>query len=240
MEILGQVVLMVVEFAELYVVFNVVTDLGGFSFVEVLLMFALSHLCFGLADLIAGQVEHLAAQIRNGTFDAILLRPMSALGQLMTSEFQLRRVGRVGQAAVFLAIALVQVNLDWTVTTVLLLVTAVVSGAVIYCCVFIAGAAVSFWVIDGREFANAFTYGGSYVGAYPFTIYPQPLRSLFTFVIPAAFVSFIPAVGLLGRAEEVGLAAWLPWTTPLVAVAAVLLTTVVWRTGLRRYVGTGS
>ena len=49
-EVAAQVLIVLVEFAEVYVVFSQVRDLGGFSFAEVSLIFGLATAAFGLAD----------------------------------------------------------------------------------------------------------------------------------------------------------------------------------------------
>ena len=69
---------------------------------EVALLFGLSGVAFGLADLLVSQVETASSHIKAGTFDLFLLRPMPTLLHLSASEFALRRIGRVLQPAVVL------------------------------------------------------------------------------------------------------------------------------------------
>ena len=209
LELGGSLFLGMVEFAEVYAVFGRTKTLGGFDYHAVMLMFGFSTLAFGLADLCVGHVENLPTYVRTGTFEAILLRPLSALGQLGTSDFSLRRLGRSLQALVVLAVALRLANVRLTPARVLLIVVTPLLGAVMYGCVFVAAASVSFWFTDAGEFANAFTYGGNYVGTYPFSIYGRALRQFFTFVVPVAFVAYVPTLVLLGRLHSAG---WPPWS----------------------------
>ena len=94
-------------------------------------------------------------------------------------------------------------------------------------------------MVDGGELANSFTYGGSYAAAYPASVFALPLRLLFTFVVPAAFTAYLPALVLTGQPGPVWLPNWLGWCTPLVAVAAWGAALLTWRAGLRRYTGAG-
>ena len=66
------------------------------------------------------------------------------------------------------------------------------------------------------------------------------MRRLFTFVIPAAFVAYLPALALLGRDDPAGLPGWLSWCALPAALFSVAAAGLLWRTGLRQYVGAGS
>jgi ABC-2 type transport system permease protein len=239
-ELGSQVLLVLIEFVEVYVVFHQVDALGGFDFAEVAVMYGLSAAGFGLADMVVGHVDRLPFYVRTGTFDAFLLRPLSALGQLVTSDFSLRRLGRVVTGLAVLALALSYVDVQWTPARVLLLVVTPLAGAVIFAAVFVATSTVGFWVVEGTEFANAFTYGGNYLSAFPFTVFGTFIRRFFTFVVPAAFVAYLPTLALLGRPDPAGLPGWLSWSALPVSLLATAVALLIWRTGLRRYVGAGS
>jgi len=229
-----------VDFAEIYVVFHQVSSLGGFSFAEVAMMFALTTCAFSMADMFVGHIDGLPNYVRTGQFDAMLLRPLSALGQLVTSDFSLRRLGRAMTGLLVLGAALVFTDIDWSPARLLLLVFTPVAGCAIFCAIFVAAAAVSFWLVEGTEFANAFTYGGNYLASLPFTIFHVAVQRFFTFVIPAAFVAYLPTLALLGRKDPTGLPGWLCWSGPVAALIAAAAARLLWRNGLRHYVGAGS
>jgi len=239
-DIAAQALIGLVEFAEVYVVFSQVDALGGFSFAEVTLIFGLATTAFGLADLVVGHVDRLPFYVRTGQLDAFLLRPLSALGQLVTSDFSLRRLGRVAVSLVLLAVALVLVDIEWTPALVALLLVTPVFGAVIFGAVFVATSAVGFWLVEGTEFANAFTYGGRYLSSFPFTVFGSVVRRTFTFVIPIAFVAYLPTLALLGREDPLGLPGWLSWSGAPAALLSCCVAGLLWRAGLRRYTGAGS
>ena len=177
---------MLIEFVEVYVVFHQVDSLGGFDFAEVAVMYGLSAVGFGMADMVVGHVDRLPFYVRTGTFDAFLLRPLSALGQLVTSDFSLRRLGRIGSGVVVLVIALAAADIDWTPARALLVVVTPVAGGIIFGAVFVATCTIGFHVVEGMEFANALTYGGNYLSSFPFTIFGTFIRRFFTFVVPGS------------------------------------------------------
>jgi ABC-2 type transport system permease protein len=239
-EVVSQFGIGFIDFAEIYVVFHQVHSLGGFDFHEVALMFGMSTAAFAVADMAVGHIDQLPTYVRTGQLDAMLLRPLSALGQLITSDFSLRRLGRSLTGLVVMAVAIAQADIAWTPAKVALLVATPVSGAVIFCAVFVATATASFWLVEGTELGNAFTYGGNYLSSLPFTVFHVAVRRFFTFVVPAAFVSYLPALALLGRADPAGLPGWLSWSSPVAAVLAAAAAGAAWRVGLRHYTGAGS
>jgi ABC-2 type transport system permease protein len=240
LDVVGQALVQAGELVVILAVFAQVDALGGFARDEVLLMYALSGIAFGLADMFVGQLDELPTWIRTGTFDVLLTRPLSTFLQLLTSDLQLRRLGRALVSAGVLAVVLAQGSLAATPLVVALLVVTPITGAVIIGAVWVATCAVSFWIVEGRELANAFTYGSTITTAYPITIFAPWLRTLFCFLVPGAFVAYFPALAILGRPDPLGLPPALPYVTPLVAVAAAGIAALVWRAGVRHYTGTGS
>jgi ABC-2 type transport system permease protein len=99
---------------------------------------------------------------------------------------------------------------------------------------------VAFWWIDSGEIGNAFTYGGRDFTSYPITVYGGLFRQLFAYGLGFAFVSYYPALALLGRADPLGLPAWVGWAAPGVALVAAAGAAAAWRAGIRHYRGTGS
>jgi ABC-2 type transport system permease protein len=240
LDCVAQAIGQALELVVILVVFGRVQTLGGFDRDEVLLMYGLAGIAFGLADLAVGQLDDLPRWIRTGEFDVLLARPLGALAQLVTSDLQLRRLGRVAVGLVVLLVVIAGAGVDPTPANLALLVLTPLVGTVIISAIWVAACSVSFWVVDGQQIANAFTYGSSLTTSYPITVFGPWLRRLLCFAVPAAFVAYFPALALLDRPDPLGLPHWLRYASPLVAVAAVAAAALVWRTAVRRYQGAGS
>jgi ABC-2 type transport system permease protein len=238
-DLIAQVLVGFVEFTEVYVVFANVHLLGGLTFVQCSLVFALANVAFSLADLAVGHVDELPTYLRQGTLDAMLLRPLPVLAQLITGDVSLRRLGRTAMALGVLVVVLLHVHIVWTVPKVLLLIVAPLAGAAVFAALFVAAAALQFWLIEGGELANSFTYGGSYVAEFPTSVLHFALRVAFTFVVPAGFVAYLPALVLLDLDGPPGWPSWLGWLTPAMALLAWGIAGLAWRAGLRHYTGAG-
>jgi len=221
------------------VVFHNVDVFGGIDVNAALLIFALSYLAFGLANAFAGNLDSVPQYVRTGTLDVLMLRPLPVLGQMLTSEVTLKRLGMTGPAVVILAVAMARLDINWASPELALLIIAAISGAVVFAGLFLLAGSAQFWLLDGAEFTNGLTYGGHYASSFSPAVMPMPLRVFFSFVIPSTFVGYLPTVSLLGLPGIPGLPQWLGWCLPAVAVVTWVLALLTWRTGLRRYVGAG-
>jgi len=236
----SQTVIACMDLAVVASIFSQVDSLAGWSGMEVALLFGLSGVAFGLADLTISQVETVSTHIKAGTFDLFLLRPVPALLHLSASEFALRRLGRVLQPLVVLAGALVLAPIEWRADTVPLVLVTLVSGTLIFGSIWVVTSSLSFWTVESQEVANAFTYGGGLATSYPIDLLGRWMRRLLTFLVPLAFVAYLPAARMLGRGTPLGLPSTIAWATPLVALASVLAARAVWSLAVRHHRSTGS
>ncbi|RKN10233.1 ABC transporter permease [Streptomyces radicis] len=228
------------DYVAILIMFAHVEALGGFSVAEVALLYATTSVSLGLAELLLGNLSGLGRRIRDGTLDALLVRPAPLFAQVAADRFQLRRIGRIGQGLGVLVWAVTRLDLDWTVGRVLLLVTTVVAGAAIFCGIYTAGGAFQFVAQDAAEVQSSFTYGGNTLLQYPPTIFARELVRGVTFVVPLAFVNWLPTLRLLGRDDPLGLPGWVDFMSPVVAAVVCGIGALLWRAAVRSYRSTGS
>ncbi|MEJ7629165.1 MAG: ABC-2 family transporter protein [Nocardioidaceae bacterium] len=239
LDLMGSLLIGLTEFGEVWVIFHNVQVLGGLDFHAILVLFGLSNLAFSIADLVVGHLDTLPTYIRAGTLDAFYLRPLPVLAQLMTSEIDLRRFSRIGVALVALGAGLGLSDVAADPRNVALITLAVVFGSAIFAGLFVCAASLQFFLINGAELTNAFTYGGSYASAQPASIFPSPLKLLFGYLAPVVFTAYLPTLALLDLPGPAGLPSWLAWLTPLAAGWVWLMAFVLWRWGTAHYQGAG-
>ncbi|MFF3332251.1 ABC transporter permease [Streptomyces sp. NPDC002888] len=237
---LGGLVVTGLDFVAILLMFSRIDALGGYSLPEVAFLYGLSATAFGFADLAIGSMDRLGKRVRDGTLDTLLVRPAPVLAQVAADRFALRRVARITQGVLVLGYGLAGCDIAWTPLKVLLMPVMLASGAVIFCAVFVAGAAFQFVAQDASEVQNAFTYGGTTMLQYPPSVFGKELVRGVTFVLPLAFVNWVPAAYVLGRSYPLGLPEWAAFAPPLVAGVCCALAGVAWRAGLRSYRSTGS
>ncbi|WP_342749193.1 ABC transporter permease [Nocardia donostiensis] len=238
-DLMGALLVGLIEFAEVWVIFHNARVLGGLDLNAALLLFGLSNTSFALAQVLFGHLDKLPTLIRLGTLDAYYLRPQPLLLQLITSEVSLRRMARAAVAVVVLALGLVRNDIDWDAGVVALITLTLVTGVALFGGLFVAAAGCQFFLIDGAELTNSFTYGGSFAAAQPASVFPTPLKLLFCYAVPVAFTAYLPTLAILGLPGPSLIPSWLAWLSPLAMVWVWLAALGVWRLGTRHYQGGG-
>ncbi|MGW8779317.1 ABC transporter permease [Streptomyces sp. NPDC055796] len=237
---LGNAAITLLDFVAIWIMFSHVDALGGFTLPEIALLYGSSSASLGLADLLLGNTDRIGVRIRDGSLDTMLVRPVPVLAQVAADRFALRRVGRIGQGLAVLVWAVSELDVEWTAGKVLLVPLMVLAGAALFGAVMVAGAAFQFVAGDAAEVQNSFTYGGNTMLQYPPTVFAKDLLRAVTFIVPLAFVNWLPALYVLGRPYPLGLPGWVAFVSPLVAAVVFVPASLAWRAGLRSYRSTGS
>jgi ABC-2 type transport system permease protein len=222
----GQFVVTGLDFVAIFIMFAHTSELGGFSLPEVAFLYATSGISMGLADLLVGTTERLGRRIRDGSLDVMLIRPVPAFVQAAADDFALRRLGRITQSVLVFGWAIAALDLHWTWDRVLLVPVMLACGTVIFCAIFVLGAAFQFVASDAAEVTNAF--------------FAKDLVRAATFVVPLAFVNWLPALHILDHADPLGLPKAFQFASPVAALLIALAAGLAWRLGLRSYRSTGS
>lgn len=240
MDVAGSFMLTIIDFLAIVVVFYHLPLLDGWTWEEVAFLYGTSYVIFKFVDMAIGHLDVLGDQVQAGQFDMIMIRPLGALYQVVTLDFGLRQAGAMLQGLIIFVLALRRVEIDWNVGRVLMLAQMPFSGALIFASVWVAGHTIIFWTTRGREAINAFTYGGNMFTTYPLHIYGRWLRRLLAFVIPLAFVNYLPALYILNKPDPLGVPGPLRFASPLVAVMCAVVAWRLWNFGVRHYRSTGS
>jgi ABC-2 type transport system permease protein len=228
------------DFVVLLIMFLHVRTLGGLTLPQVAFLYGTATLCLGLADLALGSLDTAGRYVREGSLDVLLVRPAPALVQLAAERFALRRVGRVAQGAAVLGWALSALPVHWTWGRIAMVPLMVLSGAVIFGAVFVAGAAFQLVAPGAAEAQNAVTYGGATLLQYPPGVFARELVRGVVYGVPLAFVNWLPAAYVLGLPAPAGVPGVLRFGSPPAALLCVLAAGLAWRAGLRAYRSTGS
>lgn len=240
LQVIGAGLLSGADFVSILVVFSRIEALAGWSLHEVAFLYGSSYVVFKTADMFVGNLDKLPMMIRMGTFDQMLTRPLGTLGQVLASDVDIRHIGGISQGALVLVYALSGVTIQWTTGRVVVFVSMLVSAFVIFTALWVITNAIAFWTTDGREIANAFTYGGNFFTQHPMNMFGRWMRRIFGYVLVLGFVNYFPALYLLDHADPIGAPKILRFASPLAAIAVSIVAAAVWRSAVRHYRSTGS
>ncbi|NER83794.1 MAG: ABC transporter permease [Leptolyngbya sp. SIO1D8] len=200
---------------EALVVLGVFTLLQGFS-----------------ATFLAPNLNKIVRQVEEGTLDFVLLKPISS--QFWLSTRTLSPWGIPDFLFGIIVIGYAGSRLDLNPWAYLIALLPLVFGFLsLYSLWFMLGA-TSIWFVKIYNVTEVLR-GLLEAGRFPITAYPVAYRAFFTFVIPVAFLTTVPAQMLLGRAEWI----WLVGSAFL-AIALLQISRWFWWFALRFYTSASS
>lgn len=206
---------------------------NGWSWHQALLIVALFMLLEGLAAMLLNpNLSRIIAYVQRGTLDFILLKPIDAQLHVSVRNFSIWGIPNVLLALGLLFYAGHNAGVAWH--GYLLGITPVLLSCVIMYCLWFAVATSTIWftkVWNATEVLRSFLEAGR----YPMAAYPTAVQFFFTFVLPIAFLTTVPAEIMLGRAGIT-----LIFIEAAIALVLLIATRLFWRIALRYYTSASS
>ncbi len=216
----------------LAIAYTYTSDLRGWSFSRALVLLAVYYLMDGLIQVfIAPNMREVMQQVRNGTLDFVLLKPVSP--QFLAS-FRTLNIWRLANALVGVGLsvyAVARLSVSTGPVQAVGFAVALAAGCAIVYSLWLFLVTLTFWFVKVDNIEQI-VWQAFEAGRYPIGIYPFWLRTALTYVIPIAFIITVPAQVLTGGLNGVTLALALG-----LAAAMVGLSSAFWRFGLRNYTG---
>jgi len=209
-------------------------DLGGWTWREALLVMGLFTLLTGMSrTLFSPNLSRIVEHVRTGTLDFVLLKPIDSQLWLSTRRLSPWGLPDIVLGAGLLGYAAVALRLE-PLACLLAVVPLAASLTILYAIWFIV-ASTTIWYVkiyNVTEVLQAWVDAGRFpIEAFP----PGVFRFIFTFVVPVAFLTTVPARAMLGQVE-------LKWTlyAALLAIGLFAFSRVFWRFALRYYTSASS
>lgn len=210
-------------------------QIGGWSYNQVLIVLGLFSIFTGVMEaFFRPNITAMIEQVRDGTFDFILVKPVNSQ---FYSSFHSLTMWRVVDIAAGAGVILYGLNAMQVVPTpvqVLTFAALLLMALVIVYCFWLAMMTMAFWFVKVDNLAELF-YSFYETARFPISVYSGWLRAALTFVIPIAFITTFPAAALLGLLNPneilVGLA---------LALALLVGTNRLWNFAIRSYASASS
>ncbi len=216
------------------VIFQNTSSLSGWNQYEVLTVLALSRIVESLMGIIfVDNIIGISDRVQKGTFDYILTKPLPLQFATFFNRVSFQSLGN--SLAGIVLLGYVAFNYE-PVTWYNIFLAAFIAflGVTIYYSLLVTVASLVFYIERLQTlwgFSNLF----SEPLTVPFDIFPAAPRIVMTYLIPIAFVVFVPAQAVVGRLQFI----YIPIA---IGIAFLFLTiaNLAWRTGLRRYTSASS
>lgn len=213
-------------------------DLGGWTWSEMALLLSFHLLAYSIgASLSFTQFRDIEEKVRLGTFDAVLIKPVSPWVYLVFSGLNIGYVGHIILAVCLMAWSVTQVSVNWSILTALYFLFSLLSAAMVTAAIMtMIGATALLWVRSKHLFSIFFGFWE--LARYPLNIFPVPLQVLMLTVAPLGFLAFVPVAVTLGKPVPL-LGDWAAFASLAAGPLAVLIGALHWRYCIRNYQGAG-
>ncbi len=206
------------------------TKMGDWTYPEVLMVVGLFTFFSGLMEsLLRPNVGAVIEQIRDGTFDFVLTKPVNAQFIASLRNIIVWRLSDVFIGLGLLVYALRLLGVTPTRDNIVIFAAMLASAIVIVYSLWLVMSSFAFWFVKIDNITELF-YAFYETGRYPVTIYRGLVRALLTFVVPIAFVTTFPASALLGRLDQTT-----AWIGIFFAIILFFLSNRFWNFAIRHY-----
>lgn len=179
--------------AFLYLVFQQIPDLSGWTFEQLIFVYGFAQIPRGIDHLFTDNIWLVAWRlVITGDFDRFMLRPMNVFFQVISEKLQPDALGELLVGFSLVIISLVKGVAIIDAMHICMFIISIFAGAVIYTSIKLFFATIAFWIKRSGPFLQV-AYEMSNFAKYPTEIYSKIVRFIITWIIPFAFVAYIPA-----------------------------------------------
>lgn len=236
---LGSAALQGTQLAFIGVLLGAFGTIAGWEVAEVAFLYGLRLTAHGVCTINFGQHRASAQVVRDGDWDRYLLRPAPALMQLLTRFFNPGTLGDLVLGLAILVAAGSQVEIAWSPWTVAYVAVAAIGGGLVEAGLQIGISGLDFWMGPTTRVKDTIDRVLTDFGAYPMTIFGTAGTWLLTFLLPLAFMAYMPATVVLGNTEELVVPLLLAQLSPLVGPVVLVAGVLVFRRLARHYASPG-
>ena len=219
----------------LYLIFQQIPDLQGWSLDQLIFIYGFAQIPRGIDHLFTDNIWLVAWRlVINGEFDRYMLRPMNVFFQVVAEKLQPDALGEILIGSILVIISVQKGVAAITPLNILLFVVSIFAGALIYTSIKLFFASFALWMKQSGSLLQV-AYEMAEFAKYPTEIYHKGIQFVITWVIPFAFVAYLPASFFLGNAS-----AWIIGIECVIAFVFWCAAYGLFNHGLRFYESAGN
>ena len=205
------------------VIYSIKEDVGGYTFNQVLLLWAIAASTYGFSHFIFKKAYSLSDVITNGKLDSFLVQPKNVLISVITTDIEVSALGDILYGYIVLVIS------GATLTRFLLFTLFSITGAIIITDIAVFLGSLSFWIGKSDMMADTGNNLMTSFATYPDGIFKGISRIILLTIIPVGLTAYFP-VWIMTEFN-------LMLTLVILFITAILtiVTFIIFYRGLRRY-----
>ena len=216
-------------------------NIMGWTRYEIFFIYSLDMFSYAfIGQFLMRPCARLANYIRTGEFDTILTKPMNNFFYYIFREFSTGYFSNLLLCIVIIIISLRMLSIPFTFANIAFLIMTIIGASLIQGAFFLFATIPSFWLVKNDSLSNFLLWDMKRFIQYPISIYHIGIQILLTFVLPYAFINFIPAQYLLNKNACIITHPVVPFLTPVIGIVLFFSAYKFWKIGVNNYKSTGS
>lgn len=230
-EILIQVIYIFTELLFLSVTIGKIGHIGKWEYGVILSAYGFFELVSGLFWMMFSNVTLVPEGLAfDGEMDKYLLKPYSTLFQLTLGSIQPQYIPNIILGFLIFIRGVSRTHLNIGAAFCLKFLLALIFSVILMAAIFITFSSIGFWLNDKFEIKAPISELMQ-LARYPVSIYSRPVAFIITWIIPLAFVGFLPVLYIFSYQAYRSIYSVLP----IVSIAWFLVSLFVWKMGLKKY-----
>lgn len=164
--------------------------INGWTSLDVFGMLGVSMFVYGVVNSFFRGVGDLPKLVENGSFDGVLLSPVSLFAKIAVSTFSVGAYADLLQGTVI--VILYTILAKASLLTAVFFGVALILGVVVFLCARLLASLVAFFLHDGQIIAGQVFEIFLRPSLYPGALFPSPLKIFFMTVVPTLLTSAVP------------------------------------------------
>lgn len=216
--------------APVWIIFSIRPEVAGWNRDQAMIVMSCFLMLRALIEgVVSPNLNQVVWQIRQGTFDFVLLKPVDAQLMVSISKVVPSKLVDFSAGAALAIYALSKLDPAPSIGAIGAAILMLAGGALTIYSIWLLISCIAFWFVKVDNLA--FLFSSVFDAArWPIGMFRGWIRVVLTFVIPVAVMTSYPALAVLGQLELVH--ALIAWATGLVLL---VLSRVVWRVAVRHY-----
>lgn len=218
------------------IIYSNVPSVGGWTVWEILVLYGYLLFSEGSVNFFCQGAWKITQMLNKAEIDRFLVRPLPIGLQLITAKIDFDGLNKMFIASMIFYTSFSRCNIRWTIGKVFYLVISILLACIIRTCMIWIASCTSFWMEGAKNTLNFWVLTLGEIAKYPLVIYPTAFKTLFAYIIPYAFVCYIPTLYILDKYNGRG-SILLIFS---VCVGMIVLAHGILKAGLKRYESNGN
>lgn len=171
---------------EWIILFSIRTEIGGYNFNQIMLLWGFAAGTYGLSHLFFGKSTGIADLIINGELDTFLVQPKDVLLSVLSSKTEVSALGDLIYAYIMLFIY------GFSIPSFLLYTLCIIFGCLIYTSTLVIYHSLSFWFVKMDVIQENASMIMINFATYPGTVFKGGIKFLLYTLVPAGLADYVP------------------------------------------------